>query len=313
MAQRWMLPSYGGIDALEWVHTEVDEPAAGEVRIRVAAAGVNPSDAKMLAGGWNADPALLPMGIGQEVAGIITAIGPDTGIATGDAAVGDRVVAFKVAGGFATELVVRAEDVFAIPDAVDDVVAAGLLHVGVVAAELLHLAGATEGDTLLVHGGAGSVGSLVLQLAQRAGVQVIATASPANQTALTRFGATPTTYGDGLADRVRVLAPTGVDAAIDAAGTDEALVVSLELVADRSRIATLAPGRQAHDAGVGISAGAAPASIAYRMPQRARILSLAASGDLILPVAATFPLAQAPAALRLVATGHAGGKVVLRG
>lgn len=311
MARRWMLPEYGGVDALRLEQFTPREPGPGEVAIRVTAVGVNPSDYKGLSGGWNADPSLLPLGVGQEAAGVITAVAPGTEIATGPIAVGDRVVAFKVPGAFASDLVVPASDVFAIPDGVDDVTAAGLLHVGVVATELLALSGAKRRETLVVHGASGSVGGLVTQLALLAGVRVIGTASEANLAKVASFGAEATTYGDGLADRVRALAPGGVDAAVDAAGTDEALAVSLDLVADPSRIATLAPGPKAREAGVGVSAGAAPASIAFRMPERARVLRLAASGDLVLPIARTFPLDEAPDALHLVATGHPGGKVVL--
>lgn len=311
MARRWMLPEYGGVEALSFEEFTPREPGPGEIGMRVTAIGVNPSDAKSLNGGWNADPSLLPLPVGQEAAGIVTSIGPDTTIATGPVEVGERVVAFKISGAFATDLTVAAADVFALPDEVDDVAGAGLLHVGVVAAELLHLCGASDGDTLLVHGASGSVGALVVQLACSAGVRVIGTASEANQAKLQTLGAEPTTYGDGLPDRVRELAPNGIDAAIDAAGTDEALDVSLELVAEPSRIATLAPGPRAREAGVGISAGAAPASIAYRMPQRSRVLELAAAGDLVLPIAQIVPLAEAPDALRLVASGHPGGKVVL--
>ncbi len=311
MAKRWVLPSYGGIEALEFVDADVPAPGVGEVSIRVTAAGVNPSDYKGLSGGWNADASLLPLGVGQEAAGVVTAVGPETQIATGVVAMGDRVVAFKITGSFATDITVAAKDVFALPEQLDEVAAGGLLHVGVVAAELLHLSGARAGDTLLVHGGSGSVGSIVIQLAQRAGARTIATGSAESEAKIRALGAAPTTYGDGLADRVRSLAPGGVDAAIDAAGTDEALAVSLELVADPSRIATLAPGPRAREAGVRISAGAAPASIAFREPERAAILELAASGAIALPIARTFALSDAPAALRLVATGHPGGKVVL--
>jgi NADPH:quinone reductase-like Zn-dependent oxidoreductase len=311
MARRWTLPVYGGIDVLRLEEFEPREPGAGEVAIRVTAAGLNPSDHKGLAGGWNADPSLLPLGVGQEAAGVVTAVGPDAEIATGPIAVGDRVVAFKIAGALASDLVVAASDVFALSGEIDDVTAAALLHVGVVAAELFALSGVRRGETLLVHGASGSVGVLVTQLARRDGIRVIGTGSEASLAKITSFGAEATTYGDGLADRVRALAPDGVDAAIDAAGTDEALAVSLDLVSDPSRIATLAPGPKARETGVGISAGAAPASVAFRMPQRRRILDLAASGDLVLPIARTFPLDEAPDALRLVATGHPGGKVVL--
>ncbi|MDT0143209.1 NADP-dependent oxidoreductase [Microbacterium sp. PRC9] len=311
MARRWVLPDYGGIDALQLEEFAPRTPEAGEVAIRVTAAGLNPSDYKGLSGGWNADPSLLPLGVGQEAAGVVTAVAPGTEIATGPVAVGDRVAAFKIAGALASDLVVAASDVFALPDEVDDVTASALLHVGVVAAELLALSGARRGETLVVHGASGSVGVLVTQLAVREGVRVIGTGSGASLAKITSFGAQATTYGEGLADRVRALAPDGVDAVIDAAGTDEALAVSLDLVADPARIATLAPGPKAREARVGISAGAAPASIAFRKPARRRILALAAAGDLVLPIAHTFPLDEAQEALRLVATGHPGGKVVL--
>jgi NADPH:quinone reductase-like Zn-dependent oxidoreductase len=311
MARRWVLPEYSGIDALRLEEFEPGAPAHGEIAIRVTAAGLNPSDYKGLSGGWNADPSLLPLGVGQEAAGVVTAVGEGSEIATGPVSVGDRVVAFKVTGALASDLVVAASDVFALPDEVDDVTAAGLLHVGVVAAELLALSGAAAGETLLIHGASGSVGALAVQLARREGIRVIGTGSESSLAKITSFGAQATTYGPGLDDRVRALAPNGVDAAIDAAATDEALAVSLGLVADRSRVATLAPGPKAREAGVGISAGAAPASIAFRMPQRRRILELAASGELIVPIARTFPMDEAPEALRHVATGHPGGKVVL--
>ncbi|WP_353808297.1 NADP-dependent oxidoreductase [Agromyces sp. SYSU T00194] len=311
MAHRWQLPEYGGIDALEYVEVEDSAPATGQVAIRVTAAGVNPSDAKSLSGGWNADPSKLPLPVGQEVAGVVAAVGRDTEIATGPVSVGDRVVAFKIAGGFADEVTVAAKDVFVVPDSVDDTTAAGLLHVGVVAAELLALSGATSGETLLVHGASGSVGVLVVQLARRAGVRVIGTASAANAEKVSGVGAEHVVYGDGLADRVRALAPGGVDAAIDAAGTAEALEVSLALVHSPERIATLAPGKPAQEAGVHISAGMRPDSIARRGPLRATILGLAAEGALELPIAATYPLVEAKDALRLVASGHPGGKVVL--
>lgn len=311
MARRWQLPSYDGIDALEFVEVEDAPPGPGQVTIALRAIGVNPSDYKGLSGGWNADTSLLPLPVGQEAAGTVVAVGPDALGPGGRIEVGDRVVAFKISGAFADRVTVAADSVFALPDSLDETQAAGLLHVGVVAAELLALTGASSGETLLVHGASGSVGGLVVQLARRAGVRVIGTASAANAGTVRDAGADPVEYGDGLAERVRELAPGGVDAAIDAAGTEEALRVSLELVADPSRIATVAPGPAAKDAGVRISAGMQPSSIAFRMPQRAVILDLAARGEITLPVARTFPIEQAQDALRFVATGHPGGKVVL--
>lgn len=305
MAQRWIAPEFGGIEVLTLVDTEVPPPGPGEVTIDVRAVGLNPSDYKTLGGGWNPDPALLPLPVGQELAGVVTAIGPDVA----HVAVGDAVIAFKIAGAFATEVTVAAKDVFPKPANLDDAAAANLLHVGVTAADLLRLVGIGADDVLLVHGASGSVGVSVVQQARLLGARVIGTASPASFDRVREFGAEPVEYGDGLADRVRALAD--VTAAIDAVGTPEALDVSVELVADRARIATLAPGKPAQEAGVGVSAGMLPDSIAFRMPARARILALAAEGRLVVPVARTFPFDAAPDALRFVATGHPGGKVAL--
>lgn len=311
MAQRWIAPRFGGIDVLELVEIDVPEPREGEVTVRATAVGVNPSDAKTLGGGWNPDPGQLPLLVGQELTGVVTAVGPNTRIATGDVAVGDAVIAFKIAGAFATEVTVAADAVFAKPGNLDDAAAANILHVGVTAADLLHLAGVTGSDTLLVHGASGSVGVSVLQQAALIGARVIGTASEPNFDKVRRFGAEPVAYGDGLADRVRALAPHGVTAAIDAVGTEEALEVSLELVVDPARVATLAPGPKAKEAGVGLSGGMLPASAAYRMAQRARLLQLAADGTLVVPIARTFAFTEAPAALAHVSTGHPGGKVAL--
>lgn len=307
MTRRWILPSYDGIDAIEIEQTEAGSPGAGEVAVRATAIGVNPSDAKSLSGGWNADPSKLPLPIGQELAGVVTAIGPDvTGFS-----VGDPVVVWKIAGAFATEVIAPATEVFPLPAGLDPVMAGGLLHVAATAYDLLHLVDPAEGATLLVHGASGSVGVCVLQLAALRGIRVIGTSSEANFDKVRSFGAEPVAYGNGLADRVRALAPDGVDVAIDAAGTDEALAVSRELVDDPARIATVAPGRAAQEAGVKVSAGMSPASIAVRMPARAELLRLAGEGRLTVPVARTVPFDDAQEALRLVAGGHPGGKVVL--
>lgn len=306
MAQRWIAPRFGGVEVLELVDVEVPAPAPGEVTIAVRAVGINPSDAKLLGGGWNPDPSQLPLPIGQEAAGVVTAVGEGVPFA-----VGDEVIAFKVTGGFATDLTVGAKDVFPKPATLDFPAAANLLHVGVTAAELLHLVGVADGATILVHGASGSVGVSILQQAARRGIRVIGTASAASSDRVRQFGGEPVAYGGGLADRVRALAPAGIDAAIDAAGTEEALAVSLELVADPAKISTLAPGPAANEAGVGTSAGGAPASIAFRMPARRDILRLAADGKLVVPVARTFPFAEAQAALTYVGGGHPGGKVAL--
>lgn len=126
-----------------------------------------------------------------------------------------------------------------------------------------------------------------------------------------QFGGIPVTYGDGLVDRLTELAPEGYAAALDAVGTDEAVDVSLELVADRSRIVTIAAFGRADAAGIQAIAGATPDSAAYRDRIRGHLVELAGQGLLTVPVAQRFPFEQAKDALELLKSGHAGGKLAL--
>ncbi len=288
---------------------EVAPPATGEVTIRVHAAGVNPADAKHVA---TPRPGLqLPAPIGYEVAGVLTAIGPDTRIASGDGAVGDEVLAFRVSGGYTTELTVPASDVFAKPAELSFAEAANLLLAGTTASQMLHVAGIGAGDTILVHGASGAVGVSVLQQATVIGARVVGTASEGRFAEVRRFGGEPIAYGPGLLDRARAEAPQGYAAALDTVGTDEAIDVSLALVADRGRIVTIAaPSRAARDGFTTVNGGQ-PASVAYRNAARGDLLRLVADGRLIVPVARTYPLAEAPAALAFLSSGHPGGKLAL--
>jgi NADPH:quinone reductase-like Zn-dependent oxidoreductase len=310
MAQRWIATDFGGLDALRLVETAVPEPGPGEVTIRVRAAGMNPADHKHLAGGAAADRSQLPLPIGYEVAGVLAAVGPDTEIASGGGAVGDEVLAFRVRGGYASELTVPARDVFAKPASLGFPEAANLLLAGTTAAEMLAVTGVGRGDTVLLHAASGAVGVSVLQQAGLLGARVIGTASEAGADVVRRFGGEPVPYGPGLLDRVRALAPDGVDAALDAAGTDEAVDVSLALV-DRDRIVTVAAAGRAQREGFRAIGGRMPASAAFRDSVRGRLIELSAAGDLVVPVARTFPLPAAVEALRLLQGGHPGGKLAL--
>jgi NADPH:quinone reductase-like Zn-dependent oxidoreductase len=152
-----------------------------------------------------------------------------------------------------------------------------------------------------------------VQLARLRGARVIGTASPRNHDFLRELGAEPVVYGDGLADRVRALAPDGVDAALDLVGTDEAMDVSLELVADRSRIATIANFSRGPKEGVrllGGGPGADPGND-IRDAARSELARLAGTGELRVFVASAYPLDDAADAHRQIATGHTTGKLVL--
>lgn len=305
-AKRWEAHGLGGLDDFRFVDVEVPDPTQGEVTIDIAASGVNPADLKHV---LRADASTLPLPIGYEVAGTIAAIGPDTRIGSGNGAVGDAVVAFRVHGGYATSMTVRAVDVFAAPTQMPLEQVANLLLAGTTAAEMLHVCGADRGDTVLLHGASGAVGVAVLQLARRRWIRVIGTTSDANAETVARFGGVPVRYGTGLLDRA--LAEGPVDAALDAVGTDEAVDVSLALVADRSRIVTVAaPGRAAAE-GFAALAGTKPDSAVFRDAIRAELIDLASAGELVVPMARTYSLSEAISALELVGTGHAGGKVAL--
>jgi NADPH:quinone reductase-like Zn-dependent oxidoreductase len=311
MAQRWIAPEFGGIEVLTLVDEDVPAPGRGEVTVEVRAVGMNPADYKYIRGGPNPDPSRLPVKVGYELAGVVTALGPDTQLASGGGAVGDEVLAFRVAGGYATALTLPAADVFAKPANLTFPEAANLLLAGATAAEMLHVTGVGAGDTVLVHGASGACGVSVLQQARLVGARTIGTASERNFDVVRRFGGEPVRYGDGLADRVRALAPGGVDKALDCVGTDEAVDVSLALVPDRASIVTIAAFARAQSDGFIVIGGAMPASAAYRDAVRSTLIGYAAEGKLAVPVARTFPFSEAVEALKLLATEHAGGKLAL--
>ena len=309
MAQHWVATHYGDLDGLELQEVTPPAPGPGEVTIEVAAAGMNPADYKRVLDGR--DDSLLPAPIGFEVAGVLSAIGEGTEIASGPAQVGDAVLAFRVTGGYASALTVPARDVFAKPANLDFPEAANLLLAGATAAEMLAVTHAQGGETVLLHGASGAVGVSVLQQARRHGVRVIGTASEQSFDLVRRFGGIPVQYGPGLLERVRAAAPGGVAAALDSVGTDEAVDVSLALVGDRSRIVTIAAAGRAQADGIRMIGGAMPESKAFRDQVRAELIALAAGGDLVVPMARTFPLAQAREALELLRSEHPGGKLAL--
>jgi NADPH:quinone reductase-like Zn-dependent oxidoreductase len=235
---------YGGPEVLGLV--EVDEPHAGpgQVRLAVRAAGVNRSDLmKIRAGTWKGQPVPLPSGVGVEGAGIVDEVGEGvTGVAIGDALFGcgfDMVAQYAVLrpGVWAHK-----------PDGLSFEQAGGLPVAVETATRMLAQVGAKDGETLLVSGASGGIGSAAIQFARCRGITVIGTASAPNQAYLRGLGAIPTTYGPGLVDRVRQLAPAGVDAALDIAGSG-IIPELIELVGDPARVLSIQanhPGRPDH-------------------------------------------------------------------
>lgn len=309
MAKRWVATRYGDLDGLELQAYEPPAPGPGEVTIEVRAAGMNPADFKRVLHGT--DASALPHALGFEVAGVLTAVGENTEIGSGPADVGDEVLAFRISGGYASAVTVPAKDVFSKPASLGFPEAANLLLAGCTAAEMLHVTDARRGETVLVHGASGAVGVSLLQQARALGVTAVGTAGEHSQDVVRRFGGVPVTYGPGLADRVLAAAPDGVGAALDCVGTDEAVDVSLELVHDRSHIVTIAAAARAQQDGFQAIGGAMPESAAYRDRVRPDLIAMAGRGDLVVPMARTFPLEQAHEALDLLRSEHPGGKLAL--
>ncbi|KNY06798.1 quinone oxidoreductase family protein [Microbacterium sp. GCS4] len=308
-ARQWIAPTEGTPETWRLVEVEVPDPGVGEITVRVRAAGVNPADAKHVA---NSRPGVsFPVPIGYEISGEVVAVGPDTRIGSGDVAIGDEVLAFRVQGGYATALTFPAEKAFHKPDALSHAEAANLLLAGTTAAEMLAVTGASSGETILLHGASGAVGVSVLQQAALRGIRVIGTASEERAEVVREYGGVPVRYGAGLVERVEQIAGGSIAAALDAVGTDEAVDASLALVADRRRIVTIAAFGRASADGILAIAGSMPDSARFRDGIRGELVESAARGDLVVPMARTFPLEEAPAALDLVLGGHPGGKVAL--
>ncbi|KDA06226.1 alcohol dehydrogenase [Microbacterium sp. CH12i] len=309
MAKHWIAAKPGTPDGWEFVDYDVPTPNRGEITVRVHAAGMNPADYKHVAGARAGVE--FPVPIGYEISGEIIAMGPDTVIGSGRAEVGDEVIAFRVRGGYATELTIPADKAFAKPTPLTHAAAANLFLAGTTAAEMLSVTGAQTGETILLHGASGAVGVSVLQQALHRGIRVIGTASSSRFDEVRRFGGIPVEYGPGLVERVRAATDSPIVAALDAVGTDEAVDVSLELVGDRNCIVTIAALARAERDGIRWIVGSLPESTRFRDGIRGELAELAQQGLLEVPVARTYPLSKALDAVQFLATGHPGGKIAL--
>lgn len=246
--------------------------------------------------------------MGFEASGTVLALGPEV-MGGSSPAVGDEMITHMVRGGYASEIVVPVGDAFAKPETLDFAQAANLMLVGTTTAQLLVTTRVAAGETALVHGASGATGLSVLQQAVLVGARVIGTAGAGSFEVVRRFGGEPVAYGPGLEERVRAAAPDGVAVSLDCVGTRGATKTALALVADRTRVMTIAASH-APGGGLAVSGGERE-TMAYRAGQRQRLIDMAATGRLTVPIARTHPLAEAAAALSFVAQGHPGGKVAL--
>jgi NADPH:quinone reductase-like Zn-dependent oxidoreductase len=294
---------YGAADVLQVVEVPVPEPGPGQVLVRVKAAGINPGEAKIRAGLLHARwPAAFPSGQGSDFAGVVRTVG--AGVTT--VAVGDEVIGYTDNRASQADAVVAdAQNVTPRPAGVPWEVAGALYVVGCTAYAAVRSVSLAPGDTVVVAGAAGGVGSITVQLAGRAGATVIAVAGETHHDWLRSKGAIPVPYGDGVADRIRAAAPR-VDALIDTIG-DDYVQLALDLGVKPDRIDTIVNFAAVGEHGVKAEGNAAGASATVL----AELAGLVATGQLEVPIAATFPLEAVRDAYLRLAQGHVRGKIVL--
>jgi NADPH:quinone reductase-like Zn-dependent oxidoreductase len=304
MPQAVRFDDYGGIDVLRIEDVPRPEPGEGQVLVQVKAAGINPGEGKIREGmmreRW---PATFPSGQGSDLAGVVAETGPGV---TGFSA-GDEVIGYTDNRSSQAEYVlVEAGNLTAKPAGVPWEAAGALFVVGATAYAAVRAVALTPGDTVVVAGAAGGVGSLAVQLARRAGATVIGLASDRHHAWLTAHGVIPVSYGEGVAGRIRDAAAR-VDAFIDTVGGDYVALALEDLGVEPSRVDTIVRFDLVEKYGIKAEGNAAGASAATL----AELAGLIAQGELEVPVAATFPMAEVQDAYRRLDQGHVLGKIVL--
>jgi NADPH:quinone reductase-like Zn-dependent oxidoreductase len=295
---------YGDIDVLEVRDVARPVPGAGEVLVRVRAAGINPGENAIRIGVFaELWPASFPSGQGSDLAGVIDEVGP--GVDGWSA--GDEVLGWVHTRSSQAELVVvPAEHLVRRDPAVPWEVAGALFVAGTAAHATMQVVKPGPGDTVVVAGAAGGVGSIAVQLARLAGATVIGLASERNHAWLAHHGVVPVAYGEGVADRIRAAVPGGVDAFVDLFG-DGYVDLALELGVDPDRVDTIIDRAGAARTGVQNVGG----EISSNAEVLAELAALVATGDLDVPIAATYPLDDVHAAYRTLMDRHTHGKIVL--
>lgn len=297
---------FGGADRFEITDRELPHIGPDTLLVRVVAAGINPVDYKVREGYLRGlIDTQLPAVPGWDVAGIVE----QTGLDTPEFAVGDAVLAYARAdvvqhGSVAEYLPVPVRTATAKPEGLSFEKAAALPLTGLTALQTIERTGVREGQTVLIHGAAGGVGSFGVQLARLRGARVVGTASAANHDYLRELGAEPIEYGDGLVDAARALAPEGYDVIIDYAGGTSLNSVP-ELLAEGGTVISIADARARTEFG---------GQYAWVRPDAAQLgelAQLAADGTLRVEIAATYPLDEAAAAFTELEQGHTRGKIVV--
>jgi NADPH:quinone reductase-like Zn-dependent oxidoreductase len=295
---------YGSPDVLRLTEEAMPKVGPGMVLVKVKAAAVNPVDWKIMAGYLDAAMDLqFPAIPGWDVAGVVESVGIDAPHFRS----GDEVIAYGrkdyVHGGSFAEYIALPERLLARkPASLGWKESAGLPLAGLTAYQVLTRLGLEAGETVLIHGGAGGVGSLGIQIAAALGARVIATASERNHDFLRSLGAEPVSYGEGLADRVRALRPEGVDVVADFVGGN--LEPTLAVLADGGRHASIADSDVEQHGGTWMWVNPVGAELQ-------ELADLVDQHNIRVEVARTFPLPEAADAFRLNMEGHTRGKIVV--
>jgi len=304
MARAVRFDHYGDRDVLYIADVEVPTPPAGEVVVEVRAAGINPGEAAIRSGALDAMfPATFPSGEGSDLAGVVSTIGD--GVT--DFAVGDEVLGWSWRRSSHAEYVaVPVTQLIRKPPELSWEVAGSLYVVGCTAYAAVRAVDVQPGDTVAVSASAGGVGSVVVQLLRTKGATVLGIASPANHDWLSAHGVVPVSYGDGISERLRAVAPDGIDAFIDLFGP-QYLQLAVDLGVSPDRIETIISRDKAQELRTKVE-GSGDASTTDVLSEMA---GLVASGQIEIPIAATYPLEKVGDAFAQLEERHTHGKIVL--
>lgn len=312
MTQAMQFDEIGGPEVLTLREIAEPTPGPGQVLVHTTAIGVNPLDWKLRSGVRPLAPGTGPHGSGQDGAGVIRAIG--AGVE--GFRVGDPVAFASASGAYATDVVVSAAWASPLPSNVTPAQGAAVGIPAGTAYQVVRSLAISASDTVVVHGGSGSVGQFVIQFARVLGATVVATASPRRASLVESLGASAVAYGGGVTERLSAAAPDGYTVAIDCAGTDEALQASLDLVADRSRIATIVRGADADGLGIRAFSGGSPrplteTELGWRREALPVTLALMSAGTVRVDLGASYALADAGRAQQDSQDGHPGKLILI--
>ena len=298
---------YGDSNVLRVTEVDPPVPGPGQVVVRVKAAGINPGESAIRRGELHEKwPAGFPSGQGSDLAGVVTEVGPGVSGFTP----GDEVIGFTDERSSQAELVaVDAGNLARRPPGVPWEVAGSLFVAGTTAYAAVRAVGAGVGDTVVVSGAAGGVGTVAAQLARNRGATVIGLAGPAHHDWLAEHGIVPVTYGPGVAERITTAAGGPPDAFIDTHGGegDGYVGLAVHLGVDPERIDTIVDFEAARRYGAKTEGNSAAASAEVL----AELAAMIDAGDLEIPVSATYPLEEVQAAYDDLERRHTLGKIVL--